>query len=161
MKSIALLITGILSSSLAGCGVVPLATPFKIVDDTVLPAENSQKLLVVITQTSVRDERGKQKQFNGYVKNIERSLNEQHGLYGYALREDLLGNRAWKMTVWYDEKSMYKSKISSPHREAIASAGELVTTATFVRTERPETDILPSWDEALHLLETEGRSYRF
>ena len=145
--------------SLSACTALPISTPFKVVENEDAEKNLNDKLLVAITHTQVRP--GQQKQFMSFVKQVENTLKNQLGLYGYSLRKELLGDQAWTMTVWYDESSMNSFKITYSHRSAMSSANSMLLNARFAKAWVDQSSLPIKWKNALKMLENTLRSYDY
>ena len=84
---------------------------------------------------------------------IQEQLEDTRGLVGYSMRAQLLGKRAWTLSVWEDESALQEFVRKSPHvdtmRKPIIQPGK----ARFVRYKLAGSKVPPSWDEALGQLE--------
>ncbi len=84
---------------------------------------------------------------------IQKQLHSSQGLLGYSLRAQLLGTKAWTLSVWEDELALAEFVRKSPRVETMkkVSLGE---ERKFVRWKLTGSEIPPKWDEALeHLKE--------
>lgn len=141
--------------SLAGCTV---ATPFK---GTIarLDVPEDQPVYVGLTEVVLGDDRAKNKVFWRQIDSVYDSLDGQAGLLGYSVRRELFGNTGWTMTVWEDAAAM-RSFVQGPaHRAARAAASDAVFVSTFYSAEFKAGEVPLAWDDAINLLNTEGRSY--
>ena len=83
---------------------------------------------------------------------IQKQLKDSPGLIGYSLRAQLLGKRAWTLSVWQDERALSEFVGRSPHADTMkkVSLGEA---RKFVRWKLMGSEVLPEWDEELKHLE--------
>ena len=143
----------------AACSSVSLelATPFKVVTEF----EQKEDYTVVVTYTEFKNKRESKKQFNQLVDGIMESIETSEGLYGYSIRRDFLGNSAWTYTIWRNNTSMQLFKVAPAHLNAMKNASNVLNTAKFANVKIQQEQLPYSWDDALNLLENEGRSYNF
>ena len=139
----------------SACTTLPIAKPFKVL----APDLQQEQFLVVITEAKLRQGAGKS--FNRYVRDIEQSLLKQPGLYGYSIRAELLGNRAWTLTVWQDEQSMQQFKVSPEHLIAMQNVQSVLESAGFLKLQETYESIPLKWDFALRLLSEQGRFVKY
>lgn len=144
---------------LSGCSSLslPLSTPFKQVAEETTQSQ----YLVVVTFTEYKEDAVNEKRFNELTENIVENIKYADGLFGYSVRKDFLGNTAWTYTIWDDIDAMAKFKVADYHLEAMKEAGSLLNQASFARTYIGADELNYSWEEALALVETEGRTYSF
>jgi hypothetical protein len=83
---------------------------------------------------------------------IRNQLNESRGLVGYSLRAQLLGKKAWTLSVWEDENALAEFVQKSPHVDTMKTI-ELSQERKFVRWKLLGSDVPPSWDQALERLQ--------
>ena len=146
--------------ALGGCSV---GTPFQTIekaDQSNLPGREDARIAVV-TEFVMGSDRAARGRFWDQVWTVERSLKNQPGLVGYALRRELLGDRAWTLTVWKDEQSIRNFVRSAAHQTAIAQVGSTALRMRFARFAVPANAPPPGWDEALAQLEKNGRAYGY
>ncbi len=157
IKNMAIAIMGL--GVLSGCGTLPIASPLT---QTKNMPENApeRSVLVVLTEAHRLDNRDSRNQFDQNVDNILDNLQQQTGLYAYSVRKELLGDKAWTLTVWDSESSMQGFKVSKKHLQAMAGVGDMLSDAKFARVERT-LDTIPDWQEALVILQQSGRNYRY
>jgi hypothetical protein len=140
---------------LSGCTGLPISTPFKKLDNR--PLQDS--FLIVVTSTEIHSDADSKSKFNSFVKAINRNLNSTPSLYGYSIRKELFGNKAWTYTIWNDANSVAQFTSSADHLPAMALAPKILKTARFARTSIRAEDLPYSWEQALVLLEKSGRNY--
>jgi len=84
---------------------------------------------------------------------IQEQLEDTRGLVGYSMRAQLLGKKAWMLSVWEDEAALQEFVGESPHvdtmRRPIIQPGK----ARFVRFKLDGSKVPPSWEEGLGQLE--------
>lgn len=146
-----LLLAGLLSA----CSV---ATPFRNVPAGAGQAEQGTTV-VVITEATLG---GSSEQRSGFwtgVRSVQAVLPSQPGLIGYSLRQELLGNRVWTMTVWQSELDVRRFANTETHRLAMKSGAEALINLRFARLQRDQHIPVPSWEEAINALELAGKKY--
>jgi hypothetical protein len=85
---------------------------------------------------------------------IRNQLNDSRGLVGYSLRAQLLGKKAWTLSVWEDEDALQEFVRKTPHVDIMKSFGpELGQERKFVRWTLLGSDVPPTWDQALEQLQ--------
>jgi len=79
---------------------------------------------------------------------IQKQLKGSLGLIGYSLRAQLLGKKAWTLSVWEDEPALNDFVGKSPHVNTMrkVSLGEA---RKFVRWKLLGSEVPPKWDDAL------------
>jgi heme-degrading monooxygenase HmoA len=79
---------------------------------------------------------------------IQKQLKGSRGLIGYSLRAQLLGKKAWTLSVWEDERALNEFVRKSPHVDTMrkVSLGEA---RKFVRWKLLGSEVPPKWDDAL------------
>ncbi len=152
-----LLVVLFLLTSLQAC--LPISTPVKYID--IDGVSGSDELLVVLTSTRVDNQRSSKERFELFLTNIIDHIDTQPGLYGYALRKELFGDRAWTMTAWTNEHAMLSFKSSPTHLPAMQEASEILNAATFARMVVKVDDFPLDWKRAIWILETNGDHYDF
>ena len=146
-----LLLAGLLSA----CSV---ATPFRKVPAGIGQAEEGTTV-VVITEAILG---GSSEQRSGFwtgVRSVQAVLPSQPGLIGYSLRQELLGNRVWTMTVWQSEVDVRRFADTATHRQAMQSGAEALINLRFARIQRGQRMPALTWEEAMDALEVSGRKY--
>lgn len=84
---------------------------------------------------------------------IQEQLEDTRGLVGYSMRAQLLGKRAWTLSVWEDEAALHEFVRGSPHVDTMRRPMIQPGKARFVRFKLDGSKVPPSWDEALGQLE--------
>ncbi len=146
-----LLLAGLLSA----CSV---ATPFRKVPAGIGQAEQGATV-VVITEATLG---GSSEQRSGFwtgVRSVQAVLPSQPGLIGYSLRQELLGNRVWTMTVWQSELDVRRFADTATHRQAMQSGAAALINLRFARIQRGQRMPVPTWEEAMDALEVSGKKY--
>jgi len=92
--------------------------------------------------------------FFRYVGRIQKQMDRSRGLLGYSMKMQLLGRKAWTLSVWEDEPALQEFVTRSPHldtmRKPILQPGK----SRFVRWKLVGSSVPPKWEEALtHLVE--------
>ncbi len=126
--------------------------PFRYVDEDLSKELTNENLVVSVTMTQYKSDWTSRKLFWRHVERVEKSLSERQGLVGYSMRRQILGNRAWTMTIWKDESSLLAFVRSPAHLEAMQQALPTLENASFARVELPASDIPLSWEKAEQLL---------
>lgn len=145
----------LLAGLLCACSV---ATPFRKMPAGIGQAEQGTTVLVIIEATLG----GSSEQRSGFwtgVRSVQAVLPTQPGLIGYSLRQELLGNRVWTMTVWQSEMDVRRFADTATHRQAMQSGAEALINLRFARIERGQRMPVPTWEEAMDALEVSGKKY--
>lgn len=147
-------------ASLAGLlSACAIATPYRTLGIAPpSPQPDRRDVVVAITEVTLGANAAARARFWDQVRAVERSLAQQDGLIGYALRREIFGNRAWTMTVWENEQAIAAFTRSSAHREAVAEGMQATADTRFARFRRPRQDGPPPWREALDHLAGTSRS---
>jgi hypothetical protein len=85
---------------------------------------------------------------------IQKQLKSSRGLIGYSLRAQLLGKKAWTVSVWEDERALIEFVGKSPHVDTMKKVG-LGVARKFVRWKLLGSDVPPKWEDALAHLPNE------
>ena len=144
-------------TGLAGCTI---AMPFQYVDPALQAERGSQNVVVSLTMTDYEPGWTARRVFWRHVGRVEQSLANRPGLVGYALRRQIIGNRAWTMTVWKDDSSLEAFVRSPAHQEAIRQALPMLETVRFARIELRASEIPITWTQAEQLLEASENGYQ-
>ena len=136
----------------SGCTI---ATPFEgpgYDDDVGVTLEDVDgPVIVVITQVVLGE--GDRDGFNEGTRSVMDSMDQHEGLIAWSVRREVVGNNAWTMTVWADDKSLNRFVTSKVHRAAVKDGMPAVRQTRFYTFDVP-SDALPiSWDDALARLE--------
>lgn len=145
--------------SLGGCAV---STGFKGPGyssgvGVTLPGEGP--VLVVLTEAELGGDGDLNRQFWDHVGRIDKSMGNQPGLIGYALRRELLGKKGWTMTAWRDRDSLMGFVYGVAHQDAMDATRKAPTRMVFAQIEVPRGEIPLSWDRALTILAEKARGY--
>lgn len=145
----------LLAALLGGCAI---ATPYR----AAAPPGGSEGEVAVIalTEATLGPDRAARAAFWDGVRAVERDLATQPGLLGHSLRRELLGNRAWTMTVWESEAALDRFVASPVHRAAMRAGNPAIAGQRFATLARPRAAGPLTWAEALDVLAREGQSYR-
>ena len=144
-----------LAGLISACSV---ATPFRKVPAGTGQAEHG-KTVIVITEATLG---GSSEQRSGFwtgVRSVQAVLPSQAGLIGYSLRQELLGNRVWTMTVWQSELDVRRFADTATHRQAMQSGAAALINLRFARIQRDQHLPVPTWEEAMDALEVAGKKY--
>jgi heme-degrading monooxygenase HmoA len=115
--------------------------------------EQAQKPTVMVGLTNAVLDPKTRAVFDDHTHRVLRSLPQQPGYVGHAVRTRPFGNEVWTMTVWQDEQALDAFVASDVHREAIRRGLVAVRSARFARFEWPADRGAPTWAEALRVLE--------
>lgn len=140
---------------LGGCTI---ATPFR----EAAPAgpDAGGEVIVALTEATLGPDRAARAAFWDGVRAVEQSLPDQRGLVGYSLRRELLGSRAWTMTVWDSEEDLERFVRSPAHGRAMRTGSRAIAGQRFATVTRPRAAGRMPWAEALDVLERRGQGYR-
>ena len=139
-------------------GACSVATPFRKVAAGTGQAEHGTTV-VVITEATLG---GSSEQRSGFwtgVQSVQAVLPSQPGLIGYSLRQELLGNRVWTMTIWQSKLDVRRFADTATHRQAMQSGAEALINLRFARFQRDQRIAAPTWEEAMVALEVAGKKY--
>ncbi len=139
-------------SAIAGCAI---STPFQgpgYDRRQGVTLAGDDRVVVAITEAVLGGTRAQRSTFWDYVSQVEASLPGRPGFVGYALRREVIGNRAWTMTVWTDAESLDGFVQSDVHQAAIRTSMEALACASFARIDADRAEIPISWDRALESL---------
>lgn len=89
---------------------------------------------------------------------IEDQLKSSKGLVGYSLRAQLLGKKAWTLSVWESEAALQDFVRKRPHVDTMRRLGPQLGSTKFVRWKLLGSEVPPTWDKALDRLQTGGRA---
>jgi heme-degrading monooxygenase HmoA len=141
---------------LGGCTI---ATPYREASPTA-GGEPGAVVVVALTEATLGPDKAARAAFWDGVRAVQRDLPNQQGLLGHALRRELLGNRAWTMTVWESEAALDRFVASPAHRAAMRAGNPALAGQRFATVMRPRAAGPMPWAEALDVLAREGQSYR-
>lgn len=145
--------------SLGGCA---FSTPFRGPGYDAsggVAAEQPERVLVVLTEAVLRDDRAGSGAFWDNVSKVRKSLEDQPGFIGYSIRRELLGDRAWTMTVWANEASVAAFVASPTHQTAIREGLGALKATGFARLEMKREEVPLNWDRAVEVLAESDRRY--
>jgi hypothetical protein len=83
---------------------------------------------------------------------IQNQLRVSKGLVGYSLRTEILGKKAWTLSVWEDENALAEFVNAVPHSETMKRLGPKLSETKFVTWKIASADIPPKWEDALKRL---------
>lgn len=139
----------------AACAILVSACqfsqPYRQFDDA--GADGRQTLVVAVTEAVLVKDRAQRDEFWRYVDHVEASLPQQPGLLGYAKRIELLGGRAWTMSVWTTAGQLDAFVYDPAHLAAMRTARGALKSFKTTRFEVPAREAPPKWQAALKTLE--------
>jgi heme-degrading monooxygenase HmoA len=148
----------LLAALLGGCSI---ATPWRAGSGGEPGgAEGAETAVIVVTEARLGGSLADRDAFWQGVRAVERDLPKRPGLIGYALRRELLGDRAWTMSAWESEGHLAGFVYASVHRRAMADGDPALVAMRSARLDRPREQGPPSWAEALDALDRAGEGYR-
>lgn len=159
MKLFSGLLMAVTAFTLSAC---TMATPFSgpgYEKQQGVTLTGEQTVWVGLTQAILHENRKNRTVFWDHVAKVETSLQNQPGFIGYSKRVELLGNNAWTMTVWNSEAEMNAFVRGQAHQAAIREGYSALQGAKFARITLKRDEIPLSWEQALQVLATQGRSY--
>lgn len=136
---------------LSGCAI---ATPFRDNPGTHAKAGSA---IAAITEAQLGADRAARSRFWDGTRRVEQALMQQPGFLGYSIRREILGNRAWTMTVWQSEADLLRFVQSEVHREAIRIGRAALVSGRFARVPLAPGEKSLSWAKALEAIES-GRN---
>ncbi len=120
-------------------------------------APGAGPVVVAVTEATLKP--GARAAFIRHVRRVEADMDRQPGLVGYSLRTELLGRRAWTLTVWQDEESLRAFARSPAHRAAVREQRAALDGMLFARASLGRDKVPLGWREALEILERDGYAY--
>ena len=150
-------ILGVLLALLSGCAI---GRPYQT-QPLRTETPDSEMVLVVLTSVVRGEDRERNRIFAKHTLAVADSLaaGEHPGLLGHAVRTQLLGSKAWTMTVWRDEASVTAFSRSEIHRDAITAGLPALVETRFARVWRPAGETPLRWAEVEQILATASRDY--
>ncbi|MEM6454892.1 MAG: hypothetical protein AAF772_07330 [Acidobacteriota bacterium] len=150
----------LLAGLLSGCTIgLPFARPAASAapssgDGAEAAAQADDTVTIVVTHAVV--DRAKRKAFDRYTQKVARALRagEFDGLVGFSVRRQLFGSEAWTLTVWQSPEALRSFSTSAMHRTAVAEGAPALLRMRSHRYEQPADAPVPTWSEAIALLET-------
>lgn len=149
------LVAAAFAALLGGCSI---ATPYR----EARPAgqEAGETVVIALTEATLGPDAKARAAFWQGVWAVERDLANHPGLLGHSLRRELLGDRAWTMTVWESEAALDRFVASPVHVAAIRAGSPALAGQRFATVTRPRAEAPLRWAEALDVLARQGQSYR-
>lgn len=137
-------------SALSACSIsTPLTGPgFNRADGVTAPGTGD--LLAVVTLAERRGDAAKNKLFWTNVHAVRASLDEQPGFVAHSIRRQLIGKRAWTLTVWQDEASLSNFVRSPAHAKAMQQSAADLESMAFARLSVLRAAMPLSWEDALN-----------
>ena len=140
--------------SLTGCAIGGSFSPGERYE-----SDLGDQAVVVITEAAISSQPGAREEFMALSRKVSDSLESRPGYLGSAFRFEVLGTKVWTMTAWTNEQSVNDFMFSGPHHAAIGRTFVLVDDGRFARTTIPRDQMPMSWEDAMTLLDTDGRNY--
>lgn len=140
-----------LALSLSGCAI---ATPFR---DNPEARAKAGPAIAAITEAQLGADRAARNRFWEGTRRVEQALMQQPGFLGYSIRREILGDRAWTMTVWQSEADLLRFVQSDMHREAIRIGRPALVSGRFARVPLAPGERSLTWARALEAIEN-GRN---
>ena len=107
----------------------------------------------VVTLSAVEWKAGQRSAFFADTKRVLADLPNHAGLLGYSFRFQLLGPKAWTMTVWRDKVARDHFATSPIHAAAVRNSRLTARNMRFMSVEVAVKSLPMKWSEALRLLE--------
>jgi heme-degrading monooxygenase HmoA len=143
-----LLLPILMLALLTGCAYT---APYRTVPTTPALSPGGTALLT-LTAAEIRP--GKRWDFFQQTRAVLEELPSQDGLLGYSFRFQIVGRKAWTMTVWRDAAAQKKFLRSETHRRAAQDGASLTTAMKFHSLEVPLDSLPLDWGSALRHLES-------
>jgi quinol monooxygenase YgiN len=115
------------------------------------------RALVALTFAKTGDNGDANSVFRTNNRRIVGNMREHAGLIGYSVRIKPLAGEFWTMTVWEDEASLETFIMSRRHSRAMQEGSPALIDSRFARIWVSHADVPLAWDEALLVLEAQGR----
>lgn len=134
------------------------ATPFaksKKVEDLKITPET--EVVFAITEVHIQGSSNNKNTFWDRVFSVRDNLESNPGYLGSSIRREVLGSRAWTMTVWKDTESLEAFVYSREHERAMKEGAPAVQKALFYRSKKKWKDLPIPWKEAEALILEDGR----
>lgn len=147
-------------AALLGMVSCEVATPFRGPGRPAATSDAAPQTEAIVAITHARVDWLNRGPFDDYTQRVVRTVEQNDGLIGFAVRRQLLGTKVWTMSVWRDEASLDAFVNSPMHREAIKKGMPSVIEAQFHRMRWPMSDLPPSWSDVKRVLkDVPMRSY--
>lgn len=142
-------VAGGAAAVMAGC-TIPVTIPYRrtVPEGATLPGQT-----VVVALTSTEFEKPQRRQFFNRTQEVMKDMSNHDGLIGYSVRFQLLGTRAWTMSVWRDEASMKRFVAARVHRHAMREGDDLLKSVHSVVVAVPAEKVPLRWSEALQIVD--------
>lgn len=118
-----------------------------------------ETVVIALSEVTLGPDRAARAAFWEGMRAFERDLPNHPGLLGYSLRRELLGDRAWTMTVWESEAALGRFVSSPVHAAAIRASHAAIRDQRFATLSRPRAEAPLRWPEALDVLARQGQGY--
>jgi heme-degrading monooxygenase HmoA len=93
------------------------------------------------------------------VMDVRSSLDTNPGYLGGSIRRQLIGSKAWTMTVWKDSDSLDDFIYSKTHEKAMKDGAPAVNKSIFYRIKKKWKEIPIDWETAVKEIEENGREH--
>ncbi len=86
---------------------------------------------------------------------IQKQLDTTPGVSGYTLIVEILHKKLWTLSVWEDEKALYKFVKTIPHAETMAKIHPHMRGPKFITWMSKGSTLPPAWEDARRRFEAE------
>jgi heme-degrading monooxygenase HmoA len=151
-------LTGALVASLLSACIVatPLSGP-GFVSGEDLAAAGVGQVIVSVTEAEIKNDDGAADLFWFYIRRIDEALSRSEGMIAASKRFEILGSRAWTMTVWRDEDSLRRFLETDAHKAAVRRVYEMIDRGRFVTFVAAPRDLPLNWEHVELRLVRDGR----
>jgi len=94
-------------------------------------------------------------QYFRHVMRIQKQLDRAPGLVEYTLQAEILRKKFWTLSVWEDEKALYKFVKTKPHAETMAKIHPHMKDPKFITWMSKGSKLPPSWEDAKRRFEAD------
>lgn len=114
-------------------------------------------VILALTEVEITGTSSDKSSFWERVTSVRKSLDEMPGYLGGAIRKEILGPRAWTLTVWTSEEALEQFVASREHERAMREGAPAVKTSKFYRGKYAWKEMPIGWDVVEKLIDEEGR----
>ena len=79
---------------------------------------------------------------------IRKQLDTTPGVIGYSLGVEIFRKRFWTLSVWEDERALYKFVKTKPHAETMAKIHPHMRSSKFITWMSKGSALPPAWEDA-------------